>query len=282
MKQKNPIQGRGLLHPEQSKNGNFAEIIPVISGVIGRQETSTVSARALHAALGVKRDFTTWIKGRISEYGFKEGIDFDVVENLTSPNLGSTNLNQFSPKRGKTPGKGGRPTIDYMITLRMGKETAMVERTEQGRAVRLYFIKCEEELRKKAPEQAAALRRELKARITVASYFKPMCAALELQRAEHGKTTQRHNYTTEANMLACIVLDGMTAKKWAKANGITGEPRDHMNALQLEHLSYLEQSNITLIETGQNYHQRKAELMRLSQRWLARRTGTGLKAEVTQ
>ncbi|EII7445984.1 antA/AntB antirepressor family protein [Salmonella enterica subsp. enterica serovar Newport] len=271
MKQKNnPIHGRGLLHPEQSKNGNFAEIIPVISGVIGRQETSTVSARALHAALGVKRDFTTWIKGRISEYGFKEGIDFDVVENLTSPNLGSTNLNQFSPKRGKTPGKGGRPTIDYMITLRMGKELSMVERTEQGRAVRHYFIKCEEELHKAAPEKAAALRRELKARITVASYFKPMCAALELQRAEHGKPTQPHHYTTEANMLARIVLGGMTAKQWAQANDITGEPRDHMSTLQLEHLSYLERSNITLIETGQDYRQRKAELMRLSQRWLAR------------
>ncbi len=109
-----------------------------------------------------------------------------------------------------------------------------------------------------------------------------MCAALELQRADQGKPTQPHNYTTEANMLARIVLGGMTAKQWARENGITGEPRDHMNALQLEHLSYLEQSNITLIELGQDYHQRKAELMRLSQRWLARRIETGLKAEVTQ
>ncbi|EAQ9999149.1 antA/AntB antirepressor family protein, partial [Salmonella enterica] len=91
-----------------------------------------------------------------------------------------------------------------------------------------------------------------------------------LQRAEQGKTTQPHNYTTEANILARIVLGGMTAKQWAQSNGVTGDPRDHMNALQLEHLSYLEQSNITLIETRQDYHQRKAELMRLSQRWLVR------------
>ncbi|HGD8056203.1 TPA: antA/AntB antirepressor family protein, partial [Escherichia coli] len=109
------------------------------------------------------------------------------------------------------------------------------------------------------------LRRELKARITVANYFKPMCAALEEYRAELGKNTFQHHYTTEANMLARIVLGGMTAKQWAQANGITGEPRDHMSTLQLE------QSNITLIELGQDYHQRKAELIRLSQRWLARR-----------
>jgi hypothetical protein len=62
-------------------------------------------------------------------------------------------------------------------------------------------------------------------------------------------------------------------KQWAQENGITGEPRDSMNAAQLEHLSYLESTNITLIELGQDYDQRKAELIRLSQRWLAKRMG---------
>ncbi len=71
MKQKTPIQGHGLLHPEQSKNGNFAEIIPVIPGVIGGREANIVSSRSLHKKLGMGRDFTNWIKGRIEEYGFK-------------------------------------------------------------------------------------------------------------------------------------------------------------------------------------------------------------------
>ncbi|EAC1209333.1 antA/AntB antirepressor family protein [Escherichia coli] len=255
---KTPVQGQGFVRPENQSQQNFGEIIPVISGVIGGRETNIVSARALHKALGVKRDFTTWIKGRIDEYGFKKGVDFEFVENLTSPNPVSAKSRQ-------------RVEHDYLSTINMAKELAMVERTEQGRAVRQYFIKCEEELHKVAPVRSAALRRELKARITVASYFKPMCAALEAYRAELGKNTLQHHYTTEANMLARIVLGGMTAKQWAQANGITGEPRDHMSVLQLEHLSYLEQSNITLIELGQDYHQRKAELIRLSQRWLARR-----------
>ncbi|MDY8772697.1 antA/AntB antirepressor family protein, partial [Escherichia coli] len=69
------------------------------------------------------------------------------------------------------------------------------------------------------PEIAARYRRQLKARISAANNFKPMCDALNMARAE---------------------LGGMTAKQWAQANGITGEPRDHMNAAQLEHLSYLE------------------------------------------
>ncbi|ELP8537528.1 antA/AntB antirepressor family protein [Salmonella enterica] len=256
-----PVTGPGFAHPENRAKvisySGIAALVPVIPGSIGGNQTHIVSARALHKALGVKRDFTTWIKDRIRRYGFIEGVDYVVVENLTSPVLGRSKSRQ-------------RVEHDYLISLNMGKETAMVERTEQGRAVRRYFIKCEEELHKAAPEKAAALRRELKARITVASYFKPMCAALDLQRAEQGKTTQPRNYATEANMLARIVLGGITARQWAQSNGVTGDPRDHMNALQLEHLSYLEQSNITLIETGQNYHQRKAELMRLSQRWLAR------------
>lgn len=252
------LPGQGFAQPKIQQENNFAEMIPVISGVIGRHTTDIVSAKLLHSALGVRRDFTNWIKGRIAEYGFSAGVDFEVVENLSSPNPASAKSRQ-------------QVMHEYLITLRMGKELSMVERTEQGRAIRHYFIKCEEELRRKAPEQAAALRRELKARITVASYFKPMCAALEAYRTDQGKTTQHHHYTTESNMLARIVLGGMTAKQWAQTNSFTGEPRDHMNALQLEHLSYLEQTNITLIELSQDYAQRKAELLRLSQRWLARR-----------
>ncbi|MFS1537997.1 MAG: antA/AntB antirepressor family protein [Candidatus Phlomobacter fragariae] len=34
-------------------------------------------------------DFTTWIKDRIKQYGFIEGDNFIVVENLRSPILGN-------------------------------------------------------------------------------------------------------------------------------------------------------------------------------------------------
>ncbi|EPZ2212588.1 antA/AntB antirepressor family protein, partial [Escherichia coli] len=42
-----PVQGRGFVRPEKQNLQNFAEIIPVISGVIGGRETTIVSARAL-------------------------------------------------------------------------------------------------------------------------------------------------------------------------------------------------------------------------------------------
>ncbi|MGC6668808.1 antA/AntB antirepressor family protein, partial [Escherichia coli] len=104
---------------------------------------------------------------------------------------------------------------------------------------------------------------QLKARISAANNFKPMCDALNMARAEMGKATQQRHYSNESNMIARIVLGGMTAKQWAQANGITGEPRDSMNAAQLEHLAYLESTNITLIDMGMEYEQRKGELTRL-------------------
>jgi len=83
----------------------------------------TVDARGLHAALGVARDFSTWIKDRIEKYGFQEGKDF-------SPNLGEST--------------GGRPGIEYALTLSMAKELATVENNDAGRAIRRYLIQVEE------------------------------------------------------------------------------------------------------------------------------------------
>ncbi|HBC6895326.1 TPA: antA/AntB antirepressor family protein [Escherichia coli] len=248
-------------------NGNeFAAIVPVIPGHIGGRETNIVSAKALHKALGVGKDFSTWITDRISEYDFTIGHDYSVHKTI-SPNLGkSPNGAAYSKIK-----QSGRPSKDYLLSVGMAKELAMIERNDQGRAIRRYFIQCEEELQRSVPEIAARYRRQLKARISAANLFKPMCVALESARAEQGKQTQARHYSNESNMIARIVLGGMTAKQWAQANGITGEPRDHMNAAQLEHLSYLESTNITLIELGQDYDQRKAELIRLSQRWLAKR-----------
>ena len=250
-------------------NGNeFATIVPVIPGHIGGRETNIVSAKALHKALGVGKDFSTWITDRISEYDFTIGHDYSVHKTI-SPNLGkSPNGTAYSKIK-----HSGRPGKDYLLSVGMAKELAMIERTEQGRAIRRYFIQCEEELQRSVPEIAARYRRQLKARISAANLFKPMCVALESARAEQGKQTQARHYSNESNMIARIVLGGMTAKQWAQANDITGEPRDSMNAGQLEHLAYLESTNITLIDMGMGYDLRKAELIRLSQRWLAKHLG---------
>lgn len=249
-------------------NNDFAAIVPVNSGLIGGREANIVSAKALHKVLGVGRDYSTWLSDRIKDYGFEQGVDYVVFD---SPILGNQSAENNQLDGGWVTKRGGdRRSKDTGLSLGMAKEMAMVERNEQGRAVRRYFIQCEEELQRSVPEIAARYRQHLKARINAAGRFTAMCEALELARMEQGKTTQRHHYTNESNMLSRIVLGGLTAKQWAQANGVEGEPRDSMNAEQLEHFAYLENTNITLIDMGMEFDQRKAELTRLSQRWMAK------------
>ncbi len=125
------------------------QAIPVLPGKIAGQSTQLVDARRLHAFLGVGRDFSTWIKGRIEEYGFEQNQDY----------LLTKSGDQVPHQRGlRTAAR-----IDYFVCLDMAKELAMVERTAQGRAARQYFIDCERQLRQMqntahgVPQQRVAL-----------------------------------------------------------------------------------------------------------------------------
>ena len=92
-----------------------------------------VDARELHGKLQTGRKFTTWIQGRIMEYGFTLNEDY-FIENQTFSQNGEV----------KTTTHGGfRHRKDYFITTNMAKELAMVERNEQGRKIRRYFIEME-------------------------------------------------------------------------------------------------------------------------------------------
>ena len=81
----------------------------------------SVSARELHEFLEVNSNFTTWCK-RMFEYGFEDGKDFiPFLEEST----------------------GGRPSINYALTLDTAKEISMIQRSAKGRQARQYFIECE-------------------------------------------------------------------------------------------------------------------------------------------
>lgn len=86
-------------------------------------ERPTVSARELHKFLGIKTHFKDWFP-RMCEYGFTEGIDY-------TPLI-------FEHPQNK------QKTTDYQLTIAMGKELCMLQRTEKGKQARLYFISIEE------------------------------------------------------------------------------------------------------------------------------------------
>ncbi|WP_374713757.1 phage antirepressor KilAC domain-containing protein [Symbiobacterium terraclitae] len=95
--------------------------------VYASDDRRLVSARELHAALEIGWQFSDWIQDRIAKYGFVEGQEFFRVSC-------------------KTPA-GGRPRIEYWLTLDCAKEIAMVENNERGRRIRRYLIEVEKRYR---------------------------------------------------------------------------------------------------------------------------------------
>ena len=101
------------------------DIVPIYEN---KQGERLIDARELHGALQIGRDFTTWIKGRISKYLFIEKEDYI----LTFTKIGE------------------RKNIikhEYFLTLDMAKELCMIENNEIGRKIRKYFIEIEKRYR---------------------------------------------------------------------------------------------------------------------------------------
>lgn len=92
---------------------------------IGNDEVNAVNARELHERLKNKRQFTDWIKQRIEQYDFIEGVDY-LLHKFVKP--------ENSGLQGKD---------DYFISLDMARELSMVENNAQGKIARRYFIECE-------------------------------------------------------------------------------------------------------------------------------------------
>lgn len=113
-----------------------SQLIPVFDGTINNEPVLLCNARDLHEFLEVRRDFSTWIKNRITEYGFVVDVDYILVHQ----------------NRGIKGRGGDRRSKEYHLTLDTAKELAMVERNEKGRQIRRYFIECEKKLRNMQPQ----------------------------------------------------------------------------------------------------------------------------------
>lgn len=116
---------------------------------VGGRLVQSVVGRDLHASLGVGKRFVTWMTDRIRQFGFVAGVDY--VE-FKLPNVGIA-------------GRRHRDLREFHLSVDAAKHVAMAERNDCGRAVRAYFVRCEEGLRAafadRAGEARAALERDL-------------------------------------------------------------------------------------------------------------------------
>lgn len=99
-------------------------------------EQPTVSARELHEGLQITDRFSRWFE-RMTEYGFQELSDFTSVKSSTLVNNGAT-----------------RELQDYQFSIDMAKQICMLQRTEQGKRYRQYFLDLEKAWN--TPEQVFA------------------------------------------------------------------------------------------------------------------------------
>lgn len=88
------------------------------------------NARELHKQLNNHTRFDKWIERRINEYGFEENEDYQVE------------------RKTRKGGSSGRLRTDYLLTIDMAKELAMIENNEEGRKIRRYFINAEKAFKK--------------------------------------------------------------------------------------------------------------------------------------
>jgi phage anti-repressor protein len=100
-------------------------LVPVFAGEINGSPAQLVNARDLHAFLQSGRDFSHWIKARITKYKFRENDDYLLA------------------KFGEQLPSGTKYRTDYHLTLDMAKELSMVENNEKGQQARRYFIDME-------------------------------------------------------------------------------------------------------------------------------------------
>lgn len=160
------------------------------------QGSSVVSARDLHAYLENPDNVNTWFKRQVEKAMLDEGIDFIAIL-------------QQTPK-GKT---GGRPSIDYAITLSAAKEISMLNGGEKGKEARQYFIECEKiakEVKTMSPAEQLLANAQLlvdierKQKETESRISKTEQAVLMLE----ARTQTRSNYFTVAgyatlNKISC-------------------------------------------------------------------------------
>lgn len=116
------------------------KLIQVTSNEQGQQ---LVSGRELHEVLKVQQDFSDWIKKQLENVDATENEDFTLLKGRSN---------------------GGRPSVDYVLTLDIAKEICMcvgvsprtnLETKALSKQVRKYFIECEKQLTQQVPQITA-------------------------------------------------------------------------------------------------------------------------------
>jgi phage anti-repressor protein len=109
--------------------------------LFGGETVKAIDARRLHEFLEVETEFSHWIRRRIEQFRFREGVDFCLAG---QGELDSTKLTDQKRTHG-----GDRRSKEYALTLRMAQHLCLTEETDRGEMARDWIWAREAELRRR-------------------------------------------------------------------------------------------------------------------------------------
>ena len=148
--------------------------------IVGKEKINAVNARDLWRNLDSKQEFSRWVQNRLKATMAEENIDYILVlETYKSQKISESaenslisevvefaeNSNQevlentdkivdLASLSNQNKRGGDRRSVDYIITLDLAKEFSMLEKNQNGKTMRRYFINFEKESRVKLEKQA--------------------------------------------------------------------------------------------------------------------------------
>lgn len=145
------------------------DLLQISTSTIGAENVNSVNAREIHTYLEVKTRFNDWIQRAIEKYDFEENIDYSKMSNGTS--------------RG----------IDYIVTLDMAKELAMLENNPKGKETRKYFINFEKKAKNIINSQSSQIQ-ILKETLNQISIMDSRVSTSEKKLSNIESTMRIHNW----------------------------------------------------------------------------------------
>ncbi|HID0768181.1 TPA: antA/AntB antirepressor family protein [Clostridium botulinum] len=222
----------------------YQEKLPVLQ----EENENWTNVRILHNELGVKRDFSDWIKQQIEDLELEKGKEFTLSKGKTS----SVN--------------GGRPSSEYLITIEIAKEIAMVagakggrtgkELKERSKIARKYFIYIEKAFKNRYEWNLDRENTLIKC--------KTLKGALIKYKKEVIKTIPQYMHNNQFIAEFCLlneVIIGMSAKEYRKRKRFAKDfpIRNSFSEKELELVHILEQydSDLIGIQNEFNYEDRR-------------------------
>lgn len=121
--------------------------MPLVTMLFGKKKDPAVDARDLHKALGVGRDYSSWLKGALERFPMVEGVDFATVRidptdqsnwQAIKENAGKVpTITYFTPRMAAriatmTKGEVGDMVFNYMYAITDAASDAVVKRYKEG------------------------------------------------------------------------------------------------------------------------------------------------------